>query len=271
MQWNVQLIRQSNWLNICSCFIVILKWALSLCMPGMRPCLLAFLIEAHCGVYISIDFNCMKIQVISFKVKYSNFSPLSVVWTALKVRVGKVDVSRRERGSWWLEWKHSGIVLAESIQTEFSAACGSRGRSRGKAMCGWCIQVYKNLHGLPSTHFWAKGFTSMGPSSVPRFPFWVYYLDIICVHAWALIIFNNHFLDAVTIASNSLTNKEKITMFLHFFLSLWCRHQKKDLKGRRQCKMKNLKREESIIFGEIMKITTDITKAGLSLLLLESV
>lgn len=34
--------------------------------------------------------------------------------------------------------------------------------------------------------------------------------------------------------------------------------------------MKNFKREESIIFGEIMKITTDVTKAGLSLLLLES-
>lgn len=66
-RWNVQLIRPSNWLNICSCFIVILKWVLLLCMPGMPPCLLAFLIEAHCGVYISTDFNCMKIQVIALR------------------------------------------------------------------------------------------------------------------------------------------------------------------------------------------------------------
>lgn len=35
IHWNVELIRQSNWLNICSCFIMVLKWALSLCMPGM--------------------------------------------------------------------------------------------------------------------------------------------------------------------------------------------------------------------------------------------
>lgn len=143
MQWNVQLIRQSNWLNICSCFIIILRWALSLCMPGTPLCLLAFLIEALCGVYISIDFNCMEIQVISFKVKYSNFFFLSVVWIALKVRVGKVDMSRRERSSQWLEGKHSGIVLTESIQS-LVLSCGSRGRSRGrKAMCGRCFRVYK--------------------------------------------------------------------------------------------------------------------------------
>lgn len=156
-RWNVQLIRPSNWLNICSCFIVILKWVLLLCMPGMPPCLLAFLIEAHCGVYISTDFNCMKIQVIALRSSTVFFFFLSVVWTALKVRVGKVDVSQRERGSRWLEWKHSGIMLAESIQTEFSAACGSKRGSRGgKAVCGRYVQGYKNLHGLPSIHFGAK-------------------------------------------------------------------------------------------------------------------
>lgn len=73
MHWNVELIRQANWLNICSCLIIILKWAYCLCMPGIPQCLLAFLIEAHCGVYISAVFNCTEIQATRFKVKYSNF------------------------------------------------------------------------------------------------------------------------------------------------------------------------------------------------------
>ena len=77
MHWNVELIRQANWLNICSCLIIILKWAYCLCMLGMPQCLLAFLIEAHCGVYISAIFNCTEIQAMRFKVKYSNFFSFS--------------------------------------------------------------------------------------------------------------------------------------------------------------------------------------------------
>lgn len=76
----------------------------------------------------------------------------------------------------------------------------------------------------------------MGPSSVYHFPFWVYNLDIICVHACALIIFNNHFLDAVAIASNSLANKEKITMMCALFL---LKFVKQDIRLR-------LKKEENI-------------------------
>lgn len=61
MHWNVELIRQSNWVNICCCFIIILKWALSLCMPGMAKYLSAFLIEADSGVYVSTALNCPEI------------------------------------------------------------------------------------------------------------------------------------------------------------------------------------------------------------------
>ena len=149
MHWNVELIRQSNWLNICSCFIIILKWAFSLCMLGMPQCLLAFLIEAHWRVYISTDFNCTEIQVIRFKVKCSNFFFLSFVWTALKERVGELKVSWRERYSRWLEWKCSVTVLTESIQAEFSAEPGlQRDRQRGKALCSQCFQEYRSFHQL---------------------------------------------------------------------------------------------------------------------------
>lgn len=100
MHWNVELIRQSNWLNICSRFIIILKWALSLRMPGLPKCLLAFLILAHCGVYILTAFNCAEIQVIWFKVKDSIFFFFASVWTSWRKGLEKLACPGRAGKKW---------------------------------------------------------------------------------------------------------------------------------------------------------------------------
>lgn len=103
MHWNVELIRQSNWVNICCCFIIILKWALSLCMPGMAKYLSAFLIEADSGVYVSTAFNCPEIQVTQFKVKYSMvFLLIELFW-----RKGLENLMSRWSGEVWgsfIDW-----------------------------------------------------------------------------------------------------------------------------------------------------------------------
>lgn len=154
MPWNVELIRQSNWLNICSSFIIILRWALSLCMPGMPSCLLAFLIEAHCGVYISTDFNCTEIQVISFQVKYSTFFFfLTFVWTCFEGRGWKswcVQEGEVLPMAWMKAlWNHVNRKHPDRVQCWAVIAEGEAEKEKTRvASVSKCITTFMAFHQL---------------------------------------------------------------------------------------------------------------------------
>lgn len=81
---------------------------------------------------------------------------------------------------------------------------------------------------------------------------------MICVQASALIIFNNHFLDAVAIVSNSLANREEIIIVCvlevkqAYAKRKICFFKKKE-ENSYKCKKKKIKRRGSNVFWEIMK------------------
>lgn len=111
IHWNVELIRQSNWLNICSCFIIILKWALSLCMPGMAKYLLAFLIQADSGVYISIALKLRWPNLRSNTVWFFFFSEL--FW-----RKGLEKLMSRWKGEVWGDSSDLGKLTCWAMVTD---------------------------------------------------------------------------------------------------------------------------------------------------------
>lgn len=166
MHRDVGLIRQSNWLNICSCCILILKWAFSLCMPGMPKRLSAFLMAADCGVCILTTFNCTEIQVIHFKVKCSIFPPFFCL-------------HHFEGKDWKYGWRGGGVEW-EVLQATWAKVLVAKGESLGENGAASIFQGGKTFSGPPGALRGAKAFTS---SLVPHSPLWVYYLWIICVHA----------------------------------------------------------------------------------------